>query len=425
MATATVPGALAAGGRVVARDSSSGGIYVAGEARVSAKASKIMVVKYDAAGVQQWKATYAHGGSGTQTAVDGAVDKAGDFVVLCAVSGARTRGDWAVLEYRPDGTRAWATTIAGTGRGNDVPSRLALSSTGAIYAAGGLCVRHDGLDAAVVKLSSAGTVAWRRSIAGPGDGADRFSALGLDGTGRVFCAGTRGSAKARGADCLMAAYSPAGRRLWAATWGGAAHLRDGVSDLVVTTAGKAYAVGWFGTKSGSCATIRQYNAAGSFVWQGKYATKGDGRYRFLAAALLPRGGVVATGDLVDAATGNSNIVTIGFASHGPSLWQQIWDTPGTSSGYSKDQARSVAVDAAGRVFVCGCVPAGSAAVTDFAVLAYTATGAKIWSAPQTWNGGAGRAGACALVPAPDGVVVTGQSRVVSSHLRMATVELPY
>ena len=143
----------------------------------------------------------------------------------------------------------------------------------------------------------------------------------------------------------MAAFSPAGRRLWVATWRGPAHLRDGVNDLAVTTSGKAYVVGWLGARSGSDAMIRQYDAAGHFVWQATYATKGGGRYRFVAVALLPHGGVAATGNLVDSRTGDSNIVTLGFAAHGPSLWQQVWDTRHAAGRVSKDVATDLTVDA--------------------------------------------------------------------------------
>ncbi len=424
VATASGPGGTAAAGRVVVRDPGSGAVYVAGSARISAKASEVVVVKYSATGGHLWTATYRRAGAGTQTAVAGALDKSGDFVVLCAVRGARTGSDWAVLEYAPNGTRTWATTIAGAGNGNDVPAGLALAPTGAIYAAGGLVAAHHRLEAAVVKLTSAGKVAWKSRLAGPGNGADRFSALGLDGAGSVFCAGATASTGARGDDCLIAAFSPAGRRLWATTWRGPAHLRDGVADLAVTAAGKAYVVGWLGAKTGSQAMIRQYDAGGRFVWQGTYATKGAGRARFVAVALLPRGGVVATGDLVDTRTGDSDIVTIGFAAHGPSLWQQVWDTPHAAGRVSPDEARDVAVDATGRAFVCGSTSSGSAAATDYAVLAYTSAGVSLWKAPRTWNGG-GRSVAWALAPAPGGVIVTGQSRAHSGRVRMATVELPY
>lgn len=421
VATAAGPGGTAAAGRVVVRDRASGALYVAGTASVSARGSEIMVVKYNAAGVQQWIRTYRHDGAGSQTAVDGALDKAGDFVVLGAVSARQSRADWAVLKYAPDGTRRWATTIAGAGHGNDVPGRLVLSSSGAAYAAGGLSVAHHGLKATVVKLTSAGKVAWKRSVAGPG-GPGQFSALGLDGAGRVFCAGTMTGAAARGADCLIAAYSSEGRRLWSVTWGGAAQMQDGVSDLVVSRAGAVSAVGWFGTKSGTRAMIRRYDSGGRFLWQATYSRQGGGSAQFVAAALLPRGRVVATGTLVNVKTGNSNIVTVGFAAKGPSLWQRVWDTPHPPSGVSHDLAADVVVDAAGRVFVCGSLDGAS---SDFAVLAYTAAGVPIMSATSTWDGGHGDDFARALTTAPGGVVVTGRSQVHRGRFQMATVELPY
>ncbi len=424
VATATGPGGSAAAGRVVARDRGSGALYTAGTTRVPGKGSAVMIVKYSAAGVRQWSATYRHDGAGLQTAVGGAVDRAGDFVVLCAVSGRQSGGDWAVLKYAPGGARIWATTIAGAGHGNDVPSRLALSPTGAAYATGGLVVAHHGREATVVKLTPAGKVDWKRSVAGPSR-TELFSALGLDGAGRVFCAGAGTGVAASGGDCLLAAYSPAGRRLWTATWGGPAHRQDGVSDLAVSRAGAISTVGWFGTKSGSRAMIRRYDSGGRLLWQATYAAKGGGSVRFVAAALLPQGRVVATGTLVSAKTGNSNIVTIGFAAKGPALWRQIWDTPHPPSGFSHDRAQDVAVDAAGRVFVLGSVQSASPAGFDFAVLIYASEGVPIGSGPRTWDGGSGDDYAQALATAPGGVVVTGRSQVPSGRFQMATVKLPY
>jgi hypothetical protein len=423
-ATTAGPGSAAAG-RVVARDPASGAVYVAGAVRMAAGGSEIMVVDYDAAGVQQWSAVYHGTRAGACEPVSGAVDKRGDFVVLCRVSDAHTQADWAVLAYAPGGARIWARTIAGAGGGSDLPSRLAVSPTGAIYVVGGLYAAHSRLDAAVVKLTAAGKVAWKRLIGSPGTAADKFAALGIDNSGRVFCAGTVARNRARRANCLMAAFGAAGRPLWAVTWGGPAHLADAVNDLVVTPGGKAYAVGSFGTKSGSRAMIRQYNAAGRFIWQGTYTTAA-GKAAFTAAALLPGGRVVATGTFVYAKTGNSNIVTVGFAAHGPSLWQMTWDTPHPPAGVSHDYADDVAVDAAGRVFVCGGADSGGATGMDYAVLSYTSDGVPLWDgAPRTWDSGTGDDFASGLALAPAGVIVTGQERVLGGSSLMATVELPY
>jgi hypothetical protein len=425
VASTAGPGGTAAGGRVVVRDPASGAVYVAGVAGVAAGGSEILVVAYDAAGAQQWSAVYHGTRAGACKPVSGVVDRHGDFVVLCKVRDMHTQGDWAVLAYGPGGARIWTRTIVGAGGGNDLPSRLALSPTGAIYAVGGLSTVHRGLDAAVVKLTATGKVAWRRLVRGPGTSADEFTAMGLDSSGRVFCAGTVATNTAHRADCLMAAFGGAGRALWATTWGGSAQLTDTVHDLVVTPGGKAYAVGSYGTASGSRAMIRQYSAAGRFIWQGTY-TAGSGRDVFTAAARLPGGGVVATGTFVNAKTGNSNIVTAGFAAHGPSLWQQTWDTPFVAGKVSHDYADGVAVGTGGQVFVSCGVASGGSSGTDYGVLSYTSSGTPRWNAaPRTWDSGTGDDLVSALALASAGVIVTGQERVSGGSPLMATVEIPY
>ncbi len=198
---------------------------------------------------------------------------------------------------------------------------------------------------------------------------------------------------------------------------------------MVSRAGEVSAVGWFGTKSGSRAMIRRYDSGGRFMWQATYTAEGGGSAQFVAAALLPRGRVVATGTLVNAKTGNSNIVTVGFAAKGPSLWQQIWDTPHPPSGVSHDWPTDVVVDAAGRgVRLCGVAASGARRAPTSPSCAYTAerrADQKRRRAPGTAAHGddfapgsdapaAGRRGR-------DGAVA-GCSR---GRFQMATVELPY
>ena len=424
VATASGPGGGAAAGRVVVRDPQSGALYVAGDARVSATVSEVMIVKYDAAGAQQWTATYRHAGSGPQTAVDGALTKAGDFVVLCEVRGPKSGADWAVLEYTSSGTRKWpgrspvqapATTSRAVLRS---PRRA--RSTRRERCSRPITGSTPRSSSSPPPARSCGSARSPARVAGP-TGSRPSASIGPG----ACSAPVRWRAPATGAPTVSFGLFAGQSAALARHLGGPAHRSDGVNDLVVTPGGRAFAVGFFGTKSGTCAMIRRYDAGGRFVWQGRYSTEGGGRDQFVAAALLPHGDVVATGSFVSATTGNSNIVTIGFAAHGPSVWQQIWDTPHPPSGYSDDQAENVAVDATGRVFVCGYVSPGSATGTDFAVLGYTSAGDPIWSAPRTWDGGVGDDDAWALTPAPGGVVVTGQSWVRPGHFQMATVELPY
>jgi hypothetical protein len=418
------PAGAAAAGTAVARDRRSGAIYVAGHVAGAAGGTDVVVVKYSAAGAQKWMKTYVGTKAAAATAIDAAVDRAGDVVVLARAGNTGTGLDWVVLKFAPDGTQIWARTVAGAGSSRDQPSSLAISPSGAIYAAGALGVARRGRDAALVKLTPAGTVSWRRFVDGPAHADDRFSSLGLDAAGRVFAAGAVGQGGSQSA-CLIAAYTPAGRRLWTTTWRGAAPGHDAVNDLAVTPSGKTYAVGSSGSAGSTRATIRHCDATGRFVWQASYHTKSAGRTWFAAVALAPGGHVIATGTIVEASSGDSNIVTVGFAPGGPSLWQRTWTTPHGPGAVSPDTAVGVAVDGGGRVFVAGTVGDGTRRSLDYAVLRYTAAGRDVWSGPRTWNGGAGDDRAFDLVLALRGIVVTGQAATSAGPGAIATVEFPY
>ena len=414
-------------GAAVARDRASGALYVAasGGATVD-KPAHLTLIKHDASGIVVWATPFAPASATRTGAVDVAVDGSGAVYVLGWTTTPSTGKDWLVVKFSAAGSVVWSHRLHGSGTSSDAPQDLLVTGSGRVWACGSLGRSGHGLDAAVVRFAaSSGKVLVRRFVDDPAHRGDVFNVLGVDREGRLFAAGQYGQKAGGGRNGLLAAWTAAGSPLWVRDWGSDGRYDDPVNGLVVTAGGKAYAVGALGDPHGSSALIRQYSAAGRFIWRGTFTTESAGGFcRFVAAAPLTNGRIVATGDF-KGANGNSNIVTVAFAPRGPSLWTSTYDTPHQKGSPSNDVACGVATDASGRVFVAATVPFSMDGGSQIGVLRYSANGALGWSTPALWDDGQKDSRAAALTLAPGAVIVTGRTLTAGGDTDVATVSFPY
>jgi hypothetical protein len=271
-------------------------------------------------------------------------------------SGGGTDGFVAV--YEPTGRLRWAQRIWGPG--TDDARSVAVDAAGNILVSGSIGTtatfgtgaatqsRNALADAYVAKYSSAGALAWVRTVTGTG--AEVGAAVDVDATGNVWLAGTFSSASAAagtttltnagGIDGFVVRYSASGNLWFSAPVGG-----PGVDSL------RAVA-----TRPDGSAAV--------------------GGYFSSTAAVGRSGPSVTSGGGVD------GLVAV-FGQAGSVLWK------GTISGPSTDWVSGVAVSAAGDVAVSGAF-SGTASVggtgplvavsgMDGVIARFAATGVPSWA----------------------------------------------
>src|SRR5207237_8075237 len=127
----------------------------------------------------------------------------------------------------------------------------------------------------------------------------------------------------------------------------------------------------------------KYNSSGTLLWSRRFAGTGYGEDHGYAIAVDASGNVFVTGRTWMGTANNNDIITIKYNSSGDSLWVKKYNGPGSNH----DEARSIAVDASGNVYVTGtCYGTVSThgLFQDYITIKYNSAGTQLWAA--SYNG---------------------------------------
>ncbi len=307
------------------------------------------------------------------------------------------------------GTPLWTNRfVAPLGRsGADHARAVAVDTSGNIFVTG--YAGADSIGFLTLAYSNTGVPLWTNRYENP-EGSTEANGIAVDGAGNVIVTG--GASKYE-----IIKYSGMGMPLWTNRYrhdnGMTGDDRptgvavDAPGDIVVT--GYSYGMGY------DWATIK-YSSMGLPLWTNRFSGPGDGSDWVSAVAVDPNGNVIVTGSS-DRGGLIIDYATIKYSSAGVPLWTNYYG----GAGQADDQARAVAVDTTGNVFVTG-----GAVVTgdnfDFITIAYTSSGVPLWT--NRYDGPAsGSDGATAVTVDGNGnVIVAGNSNGSNGTSDYATVK---
>lgn len=268
------------------------------------------------------------------------------------------------------------------------------------------------------KLHAQPVQEWSRNYNGPLNQLDYGRALQVDESGNSYMAGTISSST--GKDIALIKYSPQGVQQWMATYNGSNNNDDWCYALVIDSAGNSYVTGFTTTASnGKDFVTVKFNSAGNFVWMQQYNGTDNADDAANHIAIDPWANVSVTGISKGNGTGD-DYVTIKYDSSGTQLWVARYDGPASET----DDARTIAADAQGNVYVSG----GSKGINsdyDFATIKYNPAGAQQWIA--RYNGPANDYDlvyyqGSVVVDSLGNVYITGYSTGADSTLDYATIK---
>lgn len=317
--------------------------------------------KYDTSGNVLW--TRQLGTSENEYSYAVAADTAGNVFISGSTYGTLNwpnegNGDAFLSKYDSSGSLVWTRQL---GTSNyDSSYGMAVATDGNVLITGptwgNLGGTYSGYDDAFVsKYDTSGNVLWTRQL-GTSDSDDSHGVT-TDGVGNVFITGfTAGSLDGTNAgdyDAYLSKYDASGNPLWTRQLGTANN--DGSFDVAADTVGNVFITGrTAGNLDGSNAGsndifVSKYDTQGSLIWTRQQGTSGEEDSRSVAVDaagnIFISGGT--RGNLGGTNAGDFDAFVTKYDTSGSLLWSHQL---GTSSA---DDSHSVALDASGNVFISG------------------------------------------------------------------------
>ena len=161
-----------------------------------------------------------------------------------------------------------------------------------------------------------------------------------------------------------------------------------------------------------------YNSAGQQQWVARYTGfQGDGDDEARAIAVDESGNVYVTGRSAGISTG-LDYATIKYNSAGQQQWVARYNGPATEN--FTDDAHAIAIDASGNVYVAG--ESYGDSDYDYATIKYNAAGQEQWVARYNGPGNQGDAAYAMAIDGSGNVYVTGVSIGSGTDADYATIK---
>lgn len=330
----------------------AGNIYVTGSTFQSGSIYNIATLKYNPAGVLQWTKVYNGVTNNNDEPEAMKVDAAGNVYVMGITAISGSNRDFLLIKYSAAGNEEWVKTYGGTSNGSDLPQGIALDNSGNIYLTGYTNNTGTGADFTTIKYNSGGSEVWAKKFSGAGGNtAEMGYAVALDPLGNIYATG-RGS-MGNNSDMLTIKYNSAGDTLWTRKYGTVTYYDQG-SFIIVYDENNIYVSGSTYNPDEDIVTLK-YDGTGAQIWVKEFDGSGMDNGDMGLQEDFPRDlALDAQGNLYMAGIAYQSgsfhdFVIIKYTPEGVDEWTQFYNGPANQT----DGASAVALDAGGNVYVTG------------------------------------------------------------------------
>ena len=349
----------------------AGAIYVAGTTTGSGIQSDITTVKYTPLGDTVWARFLDGAAHSNDAAVGLGLDAAGNVYVTGQVYDQVTSSDFAVVKYDAAGNEQWVSYFRGATR-NDYPVAAATDSAGNVHVVG----TSEGPDTtsriATVKFSPAGDTLWARFYQHASRSIEVPGGVAVDAAGNVFAAGADIDPTTN-YDFVVIKYNPDGLEQWVRRYDEAAGM-DLASPVAVDGAGAVYVAGQCEDSTGTAVcTVVKYDADGNLRWVRRYRS---GDFTGARAVALDERANVYVGGFCQVTDTTEVPLLVKYDSAGTEQWAILQSPIRTGVG----EVRTLAIGVAGVIYGVGWY-GSSGMATDYLTAKYRQeTGIEEWGA---------------------------------------------
>lgn len=344
-----------------------GGVYAGGTADM--EFNQYAAVKYDSLGNEVWSAQYGESRHFTYAGI--AVDRQGSLLQSGTYWDHESHRDVIVtIKRKFSGELDWVAEYGSEDLFYASVYDVATDAKGNVYVVGHADGNYPAEGMITLKYDSTGTEQWVAFYSAGSDYAiGKF--IQVDDSGFVYVSGYERNALT-GADWVTIKYSSLGEELWIATYNSPHNGRDEVAGMVIDEHRNVYVTGMTrGAVTGDWWITIKYDTAGEVEWQTRYEGPAVGYSSPEGLALGLNGEVYVTGYSQGPGSGR-DMTTVSYSAQGGEQWVARYD----GAPFSFDEAKAVAVDQEGQVYVAA---ESHGERTEILLNKYSPTGDLLWS----------------------------------------------
>ncbi|MEO0083907.1 MAG: SBBP repeat-containing protein [candidate division WOR-3 bacterium] len=258
--------------------------------------------------------------------------------------------------------------------------------------------------------------AWVRRYNGFSDSMDCAVAIAVDNIGNVYVTGYSFN-QVSNLDYYTIKYDALGQEVWSARYDGPANMLDYPYALAIDEQGNVYVTGGsYGIGVYYDYATIKYNPFGETAWVRRYNGPANDYDEARAIAVDNQGNVYVAGRSYGL-TMNYDCLTIKYNS----LGQDIWTKRYNGAGNSYDAIYAMTIDSVGNVYVTGTVYNTSSGY-DYVTIKYDSLGQEKWVQIYNGTGNSTDYANAIAVDNSGNVYVTGNSSGIGSNLDFLTIK---
>jgi len=247
------------------------------------------------------------------------------------------------------------------------------------------------------------TQEWVAIYNGPGNSFDITNSLAVDSSGNVYVTGYS-ILSGTETNYITIKYNSSGLQVWAAIYTGVGNSYNASNSVTVDGSGNVYVTGTSdGNGTGRDYATIKYNEAGTEQWVAIYNGVANSSDEARSIAIDGSGNIYVTGQSFSDSS-EYDYATVKYNSAGEQLWIARFNGPGNSDDY----AFSISVDRSNNVYVTGSSTT-SGGFSDYATIKYNSTGVQQWISFYNGPGNLADESTSIKLDNSDNIYITGYS----------------